>query len=199
MSRSRQEETNKMSFTIFGSIYIFLWFLQTQTHISTTRIVISFYHCSSSSCPRTDPRRARRGGRRCSESGPERGRGRAQGVFQATAKLIDNGTGGEERLRDDERRRRAEGCANGPAGRGRRPGEEGNRAREGRRCSSRKESRSSSPETANRRRPTELLAAASMAAGRRGLDSGRENAGASSRRLVEVEGEVRGPDRKSVV
>jgi len=76
---------------------------------------------------------------------------------------------------------------------GRRPGEEGNRAREGRRCSSRKESRSSSPETANRRRPTELLAAASMAAGRRGLDSGRENAGASSRRLEEVEGEVRGP------
>ena len=95
--------------------------------------------------------------------------------------------------RDDEQRRRAEGCANGPAGRGRRPGEEGNRAREGRRCSSRKESRSSSPETANRRRPTELLAAASMAAGRRRLDSGRENAGASSRRLEEVEGEVRGP------
>ena len=31
-----------------------------------------------------------------------------------------------------------------------------------------------------------------MAAGRRGLDSGRENAGASSRRLEEVEGEVRG-------
>ena len=32
-----------------------------------------------------------------------------------------------------------------------------------------------------------------MAAGRRGLDSGQENAGASSRRLEEVEGEVRGP------
>ena len=32
-----------------------------------------------------------------------------------------------------------------------------------------------------------------MAVGRRGLDSGRENAGASSRRLEEVEGEVRGP------
>ena len=51
--------------------------------------------------------------------------------------------------RDNERRRRAEGCVNGPAGRGRRPGEEGNRAREERRCSPRKESRSSSPETAN--------------------------------------------------
>ena len=33
------------------------------------------------------------------EAGPERGRGRAQGVFQATAKLTDNGTGGEERRR----------------------------------------------------------------------------------------------------
>jgi len=47
MSRSKQDETNKTSFTIFGSIFIFLWFLQTQTHTSTIIIVISFY-CSSS-------------------------------------------------------------------------------------------------------------------------------------------------------
>ena len=73
--------------------------MQTQTHTSTTKIVISFYHCSSSSCPRTDPRRARRGGRRRGEAGLERGRRRAQGMFQATAKLTNNGTGGEERRR----------------------------------------------------------------------------------------------------
>ena len=112
--------------------------MQTQTHTSTTKIVISFYHCSFSSCLRTDPRRMHRaavlqrcrprrgalesqaraqeregsvqntrgrprrggsGGRQRGEAGLERGRRRAQGVFQATAKLTDNGTGGEERRR----------------------------------------------------------------------------------------------------
>ena len=45
---------------------------------------------------------------------------------------------------------RPEGCADGPAGRGRRPGEEGNRAREGRRCSPCKELSRGSPERPNR-------------------------------------------------
>ena len=44
-------------------------------------------------------RRGGSGGRRRGEAGPERGQGRAQGVFQVTAKLTDNGTGGEERRR----------------------------------------------------------------------------------------------------
>ena len=100
-------------------------------------------------------RRARRGG-----SG---GRRRGEGEGPGTRARRVPGDGKDHRQwhgrrgattgqRDDERRRWAEGCANGLAGRGRRPGEEGNRAREGRRCSPCKESRSSSPETANRRR-----------------------------------------------
>jgi hypothetical protein len=101
--------------------------------------------------PTARVRRGGSGGRRRGEAGPGTHARRVPGDGKAHRQRHGQ-RGATTGRRDDERRRRAEGCANGPAGRGRRPGEEGNRAREGRRCSPRKESRSSSLETANRRR-----------------------------------------------
>ena len=86
------------------------------------------------------------------------------------------------------RRQRAASSVGEALWKGREPGEEGNGSRTTKGRSPCEELTRSSQERANRWRPTKLLAAASMAAGRRGLDSGRENAGASSRRLEEVKG-----------
>ena len=129
--------------------------MQTQTHTSTTWIVISFYHCSSSSCPRTDPRRIHRAAvlQRC------RPRRRALG---SQARAQGRGVAGEPHWRRRGRGAAADGRRDGvqrwwrrgsagvPARRGRRGFEGRNRSQGGRRCSPREKSKGGSPEMMNR-------------------------------------------------
>jgi hypothetical protein len=148
MSRSKQDETNKTSFTIFGSIFIFYDFCklkhtQVQQGLLLASTTAHLLHVPEQT---HDVRDAADG---CAAKQGRRGAGDAR---KACSRRWQRRRGATTGRRDDERRRRVEGCANDPAGRGRRPGEEVNRAREGRKCSPRKESRSSSPKTTNRRR-----------------------------------------------
>ena len=141
------------------------------------------------------------GARRRRRSGAGAGQGAGawrvlgQGIAHPASERRGKATG---RRRDGSGRRRTASSAEEALRKGREPDKKGNGSRTTWGCFPCEESTRSSLEWANRWRPTELLAAASMAARRRGLDSGRENAGASSRRLEEVESEVRGPSARGI-
>ena len=173
MSRSKQEETNKTSFTIFGYIYIYISmiFANSNTHKYNNYcyklLLFIFYpHRITHAARRRGsplPPAASRGGTARAERGP--------GWGGAHPKLRRR-NGATGRRHSEQRRWRVEVLVEKPVQEGKRMDEHPNRRRAAVGRCSHEESKRGSPWAANRRRQRSSSRQLPMAAGRCGIDSG---------------------------